>query len=64
MAGWLERMSQWHEMYCHDQKVMGSNAGWVNLGARSTSAQVVLLKNQISVWIILQNKFWAPLFIS
>ena len=31
-----------NEMYCHDQKVMGSNPGRVNLGVRSTSVQVIL----------------------
>ena len=40
MAEWLEQASQWHE-YCHNQKVMGSDLGWVNLGVRSTSVQVV-----------------------
>ena len=37
MAEWLEQVSQWHEVYCHDLKVMGSNPGWVELGVRSTS---------------------------
>ena len=37
MDEWLERTSQWHEIHCHDQKVMGLNPGRVNLGVRSTS---------------------------
>ena len=37
MAKWLEQVSQWHEMCCHDLEVMSSNPGWVELGVRSTS---------------------------
>ena len=37
MAKCLEQASQWHEMYCHDQEVMSSNAALVELGVRSTS---------------------------
>ena len=37
MAKWLQQASQWHEMYCHDLKVMSSNHGRVELGVCSTS---------------------------
>ena len=37
MAQWLQQVSQWQEMYCHDLEVMSSNPGWVELGVRSTS---------------------------
>ena len=37
MAKWLEQVSQWHEMYCHDLEVMNSNPSGVELGVRSTS---------------------------
>ena len=37
MAEWLEQVSQRHEMYCHDLKVMSSNRGWVDLEVWSTS---------------------------
>ena len=40
MAGWLEEASQWHEMYCHDLKVMSSNLGWVEPGVCSTSVNL------------------------
>ena len=30
-------ISQWHEMYCHDMKVISSNPSWVKLGVHSTS---------------------------
>ena len=32
-------------MYYHDQKAMGLNPGWADLGVRSTSLQVVLELN-------------------
>ena len=32
MAKWLERLTQGHEMYCHDLEVMDPNPGWSNLG--------------------------------
>ena len=34
---WLELASQWHEMHCHDLKVMSLNPGRVELGVLSTS---------------------------
>ena len=34
---WFEQASQWHEMYCHDLEVMGSNPGRVELVVHSTS---------------------------
>ena len=37
MAKWLEQASQWHELYCHDLKVISSNPSWVELGVRGTS---------------------------
>ena len=37
MAMWLEQASQWHEMYCHDLKLMSLNPGRVELGLRGTS---------------------------
>ena len=37
MAKWLEQAPQWHEMYCHDLKIMTSSPGLVKLGVRSTS---------------------------
>ena len=37
MARWLEQASQWHEMYCHDLKVMSLNPGLAELGIHSTS---------------------------
>ena len=42
MAKRLWRTSQWHGMFCHDQKVKGSNPGRVFFGERITSVQVVL----------------------
>ena len=42
MAELLEHASHWHEVYCHYQKVLGSNLGWVNLGVGSTSVEVIL----------------------
>ena len=38
MAKWLEQVSQWHEMYCHDLEVMSLNPSRVELGVHSTSA--------------------------
>ena len=32
---WLGRVSQGHEMHCHDLEVMSSNPGRVELGMRS-----------------------------
>ena len=37
MAEWLEQVSQRHEMYCHDLKVMSLNPGRIKLGVCSTS---------------------------
>ena len=37
IAKWLGQASQWHEMYCHDLKVMNSNPIRIELGVRSTS---------------------------
>ena len=37
MAKWLEQVSQGHEMYYHDQEVMGSNSGWVEFGTHRTT---------------------------
>ena len=39
MAEWLEQVSQWHEMYCHDLEVISSNPGRgrFELGVRSVS---------------------------
>ena len=37
--------SQSHEMYCHDQKVVGSNPSRGSLGVHSTSVQVILEPN-------------------
>ena len=31
MAKWLQQVSQWHEMCCHDLEVMSSNSGRVEL---------------------------------
>ena len=36
MAKWLEQVSQWYEMCCHDLEVMSSNPGRVELEVRST----------------------------
>ena len=36
MAEWLDQASEWHEMYCHDLKVMSSNPSWVELEVLST----------------------------
>ena len=36
MAEWLEQASQWHEVCCHDLKVMSSNPCQVELGVLST----------------------------
>ena len=41
MTKWLEQVSQWHEMYCHDLEVMSSNPGRVECGVHSTSVLVV-----------------------
>ena len=35
MAEWLEQASQWHEMSCHNLKVMSSNPSRVELGVLS-----------------------------
>ena len=45
IAKCLERMSQWHKMYYHDQKFKGSNPIWVNLMVRSTWFKHILLVN-------------------
>ena len=37
MAKWLKQASQWHEVYCHDLKVMNLNPSQVEVGVRSTS---------------------------
>ena len=37
MAKWLEKVSQLHEMYCHDLEVMSSNSSRVELGVLGTS---------------------------
>ena len=37
MAEWLEQVSQWHGMYCHDLEVMSLNPDWVELEVRNTS---------------------------
>ena len=37
MAKWLEQVSQWREMYCHDLEVMNSNPNRVEVGVRSIS---------------------------
>ena len=37
MAKWLKQESQWHEVYCHDQGVMSSNSGRVELGVLGIS---------------------------
>ena len=42
MAKWLEQASQWHEVYCHDLEVMGSNPSLVELDVHGTSVQVLL----------------------
>ena len=39
MAEWLEQVSQWHEMCCHDQEVMSSSPSRVELGVLSTSVK-------------------------
>ena len=39
MAEWLELTFQWHEMYCHNQNIMGSDPDLVNIGERSISAK-------------------------
>ena len=49
MALWLEQASQWHEMYCHDLKIMSSNPSRVKLGVDSTSVKVVL-DPKIKLW--------------
>ena len=41
MVQWLERASQIHEMYCHNQEVMDLNPVRVELGVFSTSVCVV-----------------------
>ena len=37
MAKWLARVSQWHEVYCHDLDVMGSNLSRVEILVSNTS---------------------------
>ena len=37
MAKWLQQVSRWHEMCCHDLEIMSLNPGWVELRVRSTS---------------------------
>ena len=55
MAEWLEQVSQWHEMYCHDLKVMSSNPGQVELGVHSMSvlsctwANIIFIPQQLNV---------------
>ena len=39
MAEWLEQVSQWHEMYCHNLEVMSSNPSRVELGVLGTAVQ-------------------------
>ena len=40
MAEWLQQVSQWPEMHCHDLEVMSSNPGRVKLGVCSTSVPI------------------------
>ena len=51
MAEWLEKASQWHEVYCHDlaMEVMSSNPGRVKLVFLS---EVVFEPNLSSFWNI------------
>ena len=37
MDEWLEQVSQWHEMYCHDLEVMNLKPNRVKLGVLGTS---------------------------
>ena len=53
MAEWLEQVSQWHEMYCHNLEVMSSNPCRVKLGVCSTS---VLSRT----WTKNKNKLMVP----
>ena len=50
MPKWLEKVSQWHDMCCHDLEVMSSNPGRVELGMHSTSVLSHTLTNNI-IWI-------------
>ena len=52
MAKWLDK---WHEMYCHDLKVMCSNPGWVELGVLGTS---VLSCTWIKIFIKGYDPWW------
>ena len=40
MAKWLEQVSQWHVMYCHDLEVMSSNPSRVELWVLGPSVPI------------------------
>ena len=52
MAEWLEQVSQWHGMYCHDLEVMSSNPDQVKLGVRSTSVLSYLNQTYHKPWFV------------
>ena len=58
MTKWLEWASQWHEMYCYDLEVMGSNP-WL---IRTWDAEyLVILAQKISIWLNLLTS--SPLLV-
>ena len=66
MAYWLEKASQWHEVYCHDLEVFSSNPDWdklgSNLGCVVLLFQVVLELN-INSWTLLIHLHFPRLTI-
>ena len=54
MAEWSEQVSQLHEMYCHDLKVISSNSSRVELGVH---AQIVC---ELKIFSICRNRTHFP----
>ena len=46
MVKWLEQVSRWHEVCCHDLEVMSLNPDWFDLGVDGTSVQLHVYLNQ------------------
>ena len=56
-----EQASQWHEVYCHDLKVMSSNPGRVELGVRSTSVLSCTWTKNVTLWYTFSPYSLSPL---
>ena len=58
IAKWLQQVSHWHEMCCHDLEVISSNSGRVELGVRSTPVRSTSVQSRtLSKNMFLRNAF-------